>query len=158
MPRRMNRRTQVTLRLPTDLYTPLATEAGRRRIPVNDYLRLCIERGHQADALDKQLTEIRYRLEEMGEEGGGDQGDGKGGKVPEDLRLIRTELSAIRKIMDTLVHSDGGGAPLSASAARELLRSAFVTEELFRESLAGRNPTAIRPAQERAEQRLGRVK
>lgn len=179
MPRtgRMPRR-QVTLRLDPSLYNELASEAGRRKVPLIDYLRFCVERGHASEALAQQVGELRYLAEQVAGAASSAPSTaapprsapaaaGSGITLPDVKQLLRTELGQVQKLLDNLSRQvaarPSAPAPVASAATpdlereRELLTSAFVSEELLRDRLAGSAPMSIRTAQDRARERVGKL-
>ncbi len=171
---------QVTLRLPPELHNLLASEAGRRRLPISDYLRFCLERGFHAERLDDQVGELRYLLSSAlagGLAGGGSQAtpataggsqagpsagakaagkDGHGALTAEAVKqLLEAHLGPMRRTLDGLARS----APATSAPKndRDLLESVFVAEELLRSIAAANRPTLVKEAQDRARARLAKV-
>lgn len=154
---------KVTIRIPLELHGRLLGEARKRQVRLSDYLRACLDRGHAADLLEDQLAELRYLTQELqqlrSETSGGARGASNppGGSVGEAefRQVVRAELAPIRKAVASSRGSSAEEAPgLTEAQAGELLKSTFTVEALMRELLAGRNPTAIRSAQQKATKRL----
>jgi hypothetical protein len=140
-------RQQVTLRLDHKLYVQLVDEAKRRGVPLIDYLRFCVERGHQGEAVASQIGELRYLVEQVAGAATGTPTSSNASTTVIDIRqALRAELAATKS-------SGQAGGSASPPGMSELLTATFVVEELVRESVAGRNPTAIRGAMERARAR-----
>lgn len=156
MPKVGRARRQITLRLDPNLYSEIAEEAGSRKVPVIDYLRFCVERGHQVEAVARQVGELRYLAQQIA--GGGSAAPVSGSAapgLPEIRQVVKAELDQLRKaVSSSSSGQDGSRVP---HGMPELLTSAFVVEELLRESMAARNPTSIRGAQERARSRAAEV-